>query len=974
LFLLKLYLRRYIYTMDKLFLRLFIAVTLIGLISLPLFAQGTTATVNGTVNDETGAVLPGVTVTAKNVGTGMELFSVTSNLGRYTITGLAPGSYEIRAELEGFSLYLQKGLTLNIGKTYTIDIIMKLGTVAETITVTGEAPLIETTRSEVGTVIGEKLIDNLPLLGRNFFNLALTVPGSSEQTYFDPTKAREGGIDGVSFGAGSGRENLVLVDGGDNNDDVVGSVLQFYPQDSIQEFEVITNRFDAQYGHTIGGVVNVITKSGTNDFSGGAYWLFRDKALNSIDAISKESGITEKPPFRQNIFGGYLGGPIVKDKMHFFFDYDHTIRPSSLTLFYDNDYLNAQYGGNVPTDYHQYLLVGKVTGNINDRNFFTARYAYQNDGQSNYLVGGVVPVENGGTGGNYYHSVLGKITSVISDNSMNEALYQFSRFLNHIDSNTPSGYIRWISPEINLGYNGNLPQETLQKKQQFIDNYSYHTTIFGMDHDFKAGVEYQHVYVNGYIGFDYDPSRFDRGYQWGFTWNDTADMVAYLQGDESKLPDVAIVGAGYGLQPGNDKNHIFDVYFKDDLQVTDKLTLNLGLHYGFEKGAIGEYHDLVQDHVWGKPTTDYNNIAPRFGFAYDVKGDGTLVLRGGYGHFYGQIMNNILLWMLGGALDVPLVVGSGGISNPGYGPNDVLNGTAPDPDILAPYPSAPDYTELFGNYMYMMTPNFSQPMVRTASIGASWDLGNGLALDIDFVRSWSRGDYTYFRPLGTRINADGELDPNGFDITENFSWTSRVQGPWGRNDYNGLLVGMRKRFEKDVTFQLSYTYTDHKGNVREGLFGQTDNRDFPNFSYNFGPMEGKRDHGFVASVVYLLPYEIQVGSILTAKSGFHYSGLTTEFGDLDGDGYLNNHYDNVGGRGGYTGYPYLSLDVRFSKLFTLANKYKAQFFFEVFNLTDHDNRSFADIHNRSDLTDTFGKSWQVLGVPRQAQLSLRLDF
>jgi hypothetical protein len=960
--------------MDKLFLRLFIAVTLIGLISLPLFAQGTTATVNGTVNDETGAVLPGVTVTAKNVGTGMELFSVTSNLGRYTITGLAPGSYEIRAELEGFSLYLQKGLTLNIGKTYTIDIIMKLGTVAETITVTGEAPLIETTRSEVGTVIGEKLIDNLPLLGRNFFNLALTVPGSSEQTYFDPTKAREGGIDGVSFGAGSGRENLVLVDGGDNNDDVVGSVLQFYPQDSIQEFEVITNRFDAQYGHTIGGVVNVITKSGTNDFSGGAYWLFRDKALNSIDAISKESGITEKPPFRQNIFGGYLGGPIVKDKMHFFFDYDHTIRPSSLTLFYDNDYLNAQYGGNVPTDYHQYLLVGKVTGNINDRNFFTARYAYQNDGQSNYLVGGVVPVENGGTGGNYYHSVLGKITSVISDNSMNEALYQFSRFLNHIDSNTPSGYIRWISPEINLGYNGNLPQETLQKKQQFIDNYSYHTTIFGMDHDFKAGVEYQHVYVNGYIGFDYDPSRFDRGYQWGFTWNDTADMVAYLQGDESKLPDVAIVGAGYGLQPGNDKNHIFDVYFKDDLQVTDKLTLNLGLHYGFEKGAIGEYHDLVQDHVWGKPTTDYNNIAPRFGFAYDVKGDGTLVLRGGYGHFYGQIMNNILLWMLGGALDVPLVVGSGGISNPGYGPNDVLNGTAPDPDILAPYPSAPDYTELFGNYMYMMTPNFSQPMVRTASIGASWDLGNGLALDIDFVRSWSRGDYTYFRPLGTRINADGELDPNGFDITENFSWTSRVQGPWGRNDYNGLLVGMRKRFEKDVTFQLSYTYTDHKGNVREGLFGQTDNRDFPNFSYNFGPMEGKRDHGFVASVVYLLPYEIQVGSILTAKSGFHYSGLTTEFGDLDGDGYLNNHYDNVGGRGGYTGYPYLSLDVRFSKLFTLANKYKAQFFFEVFNLTDHDNRSFADIHNRSDLTDTFGKSWQVLGVPRQAQLSLRLDF
>jgi hypothetical protein len=242
------------------------------------------------------------------------------------------------------------------------------------------------------------------------------------------------------------------------------------------------------------------------------------------------------------------------------------------------------------------------------------------------------------------------------------------------------------------------------------------------------------------------------------------------------------------------------------------------------------------------------------------------------------------------------------------------------------------------------------------------------------VRSWSRGDYTYFRGLGTRLNADGELDPNGFDITQDFASSSRFMGPWGRNDYNGLLVGMRKRFEKDVTFQLSYTYTNHKGNVREGLFGQTDNRDFPNFSYNYGPMEGSRDHSFVASLVYLLPYEIQFGTILTGKSGFHYSGLTAELGDLDGDGSLTNTYDTVGGRGGYTGYPYFSLDVRFSKLFTLANKYKAQFFFEIFNLTDHDNRNFADIRTRSDLPDTFGKSYMLLGVSRQAQLSLRLDF
>jgi hypothetical protein len=138
-------------------------------------------------------------------------------------------------------------------------------------------------------------------------------------------------------------------------------------------------------------------------------------------------------------------------------------------------------------------------------------------------------------------------------------------------------------------------------------------------------------------------------------------------------------------------------------------------------------------------------------------------------------------------------------------------------------------------------------------------------------------------------------------------------------------------------------------------------------------MEGSRDHSFVASMVYMLSYEIQFGTILSARSGFHYSGTTAEYGDLDGDGSLTNHYDSKG-KGGYTGYPYFSLDVRFSKLFTIAKKYKAKFFFEVLNLTDYDSRNYTDIRGRVDDPASFGKSYMLLGVPRQAQLSLRLDF
>jgi hypothetical protein len=967
--------------MKKLITNLFVAVSLIALLSLPIFAQGTTATINGTVSDETGAVLPGVTVTAKNVGTGRELFGVTSNLGRYTITGLTPGAYELRAELEGFARYVQSGLTLNIGQIYTIDIVLKLATVAETITVTGEAPLIETTDSQVGTVIGEKLIDNLPLLGRNFFNLALTVPGTSEQTYFDPTKAREGGIDGVGMGAAGGRENLILVDGGDNNDDVVGSLLQFYPQDSIQEFEVITNRFDAQYGHTMGGVINVITKSGTNDFSGGAYWLFRDKSLNSIDAISAEAGITEKPPFRQNIFGGYLGGPIVKDKMHFFFDYDHTIRPSSLTLLYDNDYLNSQYGGNVSTDYHQYLFVGKVTGNINSRNFFMARYAYQDDGQNNYLVGGNNPEHVGGTGGNTYHSMIGKITSVIGDNAMNEGYFQYSKFLNLIESNSPEAYIQQICPQIFIGYNLNLPQSTLQKKYQFVDNFSYHTTAFGMEHDFKTGFEYQKVRVNGYLGNDYITSWGDEGYYWTFQWYNTEDFVAYQQGDYSRLPDLVSVNAGYGLAPGNDKNHVVDFYFKDDMQVTDKLTLNLGFHYGFEKGAVGEYHELVQDYIWGKPKTDYNNFAPRLGFAYDVKGDGTLVVRGGYGTFYSQVVNNVLLWLTSGqGMDVPQSTGSGTFVNPGWGPQDVLNGTTPDPATIAPMPGAPVPEEYYGLYLNIMLPDYQVPMVSTTSLGASWDLGNGYALDIDLIHSWSRNEWRRVRAGSIAatvggIDESGNPDANGFDASQLFAIRTGMLGNWGRIDYTGVLLGMRKRFEKDLTLQLSYTFKNHKTNGSPHNFwaSETDERDFPDLNVSYGPVPGTRDHSFAASLVYMMPYEIQIGTILSASSAFHFTGTDARLGDTDNDTSASDSIDSKG-RGGYTAYPYLSWDVRFSKLFTISGKYKAQFFFEVFNLTDHDNRNYTDIRGRVDDPASFGKSYMLLGVPRQAQLSLRLDF
>ncbi|MDH5715314.1 MAG: carboxypeptidase-like regulatory domain-containing protein, partial [Candidatus Aminicenantes bacterium] len=205
-----------------------------------VLAFGQTSDVVGQLSDETGAVLPGVTITLRNVDTGMVRTTVTSERGLYSIRAVPPGNYELTAELEGFETITQTGLKLTIGATATLNITLRIAAVREVITVTGEAPLIEGTQSDISTDIPQQMIENLPLLGRNFVNLALLAPGTGVQTTFDPTKERDGDISGVSFGASSGRENNMMIDGGDNNDDVVGSFLQFFPQDSIQEFEVIT--------------------------------------------------------------------------------------------------------------------------------------------------------------------------------------------------------------------------------------------------------------------------------------------------------------------------------------------------------------------------------------------------------------------------------------------------------------------------------------------------------------------------------------------------------------------------------------------------------------------------------------------------------------------------------------------------------------------------------------------------------------
>ena len=250
----------------------------------PSLAQQTTGNINGRLVDAQGSAVPGVTVTAKNPQTGLTRTETSDAEGIYRLTALPVGVYDITAELQGFSKVENKGSWSTSRQTLDLNMTLKVASLSETVTVTGETPLIETSSSSVGGVVDIRRIESLPLNGRQFANLAATIPGVGLGFHSDPTKSTQYA---PQINGGAGRNVNYQIDGGDNNDDTVGGLLQAYPLEAIQEFNFVTQRFKAEYGRSNGGVMNIVTKSGTNNCAGSFFESFRDKSMNARTETEK---------------------------------------------------------------------------------------------------------------------------------------------------------------------------------------------------------------------------------------------------------------------------------------------------------------------------------------------------------------------------------------------------------------------------------------------------------------------------------------------------------------------------------------------------------------------------------------------------------------------------------------------------------------------------------------------------------------
>ncbi|HET8780914.1 MAG TPA: carboxypeptidase regulatory-like domain-containing protein, partial [Pyrinomonadaceae bacterium] len=281
------------------------------LLAAPVAAQVTTADIIGRVLDQNGAAVTGATITARNTGTGQERSAQSDQQGNYTISELPPGIYDVTVEAANFSKAVSQGREVNVGRTVTLNFDLKPGQITEIVNVTGDSLQIETTRSDLGGVVTPVQVENLPLLNRTFAALSVIMPEARPVGNFDPTKTRVGN---VAFNGGDGRQVDVNVDGGDNKDNVVGSLLQNFSYESIQEFQVLQHRWTAEQGRAVGGVVNVITKTGSNQFHGSFFANFRDEALRKFDFFEKQrlaaNPTFEKPTFSRQEVGGSIGGPI----------------------------------------------------------------------------------------------------------------------------------------------------------------------------------------------------------------------------------------------------------------------------------------------------------------------------------------------------------------------------------------------------------------------------------------------------------------------------------------------------------------------------------------------------------------------------------------------------------------------------------------------------------------------------------------
>jgi hypothetical protein len=806
----------------------------VALLALPLVAHAQDTTLLGTVRDNTGGVLPGVTVTATNEAQGTTFVGITDERGLYRIV-VRPGVFRITADLSGFTTAARPGIEILLGRQVTLNFEMAVSGLQETLTVTGEAPLLDTSSSTIASNIDPRQMQDIPINGRNWMDLTMLSAGSRSNASSEVPQDRQGffqtNVDGQSV--------TLTVCCAQNQ--------PRYSRDSIAEFQLTTNRFDATQGRTMGMMVNAITKSGTNTFAGTLGGYFRNDAWNAADFIQKKV-----LPYQDSQVSGTIGGPIVKDRVHFFGNYEYERNPQTFTFGGPNGPFPAA-GNQINTELNaKYSLQqggAKVDTQFNPQNRLTGRYSHYKNLQPVQSVNSPATSHASLANANnrFVDQYFATYTAVLNNNTINEIKGGLNA--NYYTLEPLSGWgttgarrppdtakilvgvtngreIEGGAPSIlfsgyTIGSPTNNPQRTGEHNYQIRDDF---TTAFEMGgrHDVKLGGDFiKYSMAQGWCNYcdgqftstARPPANLEQllpDWRDASTWNWTAMSPLFRD------YRVAIGNMSYDVH-----REIYAAWYQDDWRLGSKLTLNMGVRYDLDHGAQGEFVKFLP---WlsGKRPTDRNNVAPRLGFAYAASEK--TVIRGGWGLFFTQLEDDALHQSYVLTQNTTITIPNNGRADFGLNP---FGGAKPTYEqVLAracdvvnlPFNAPNCFPRSIGNGSEVPFGAHDTSYSHMASIGMQHELASNIGLDSNFV-------FTGGRKEERRQNANSSINPaTGANYPATGPTTDLAHLPFpswgpvaaeimnGRSNYYGWENTFTKRFsnrwQANATYTLSKFYDD----------------------------------------------------------------------------------------------------------------------------------------------------------------------
>jgi hypothetical protein len=776
---------------------------ILGLLAIPATGYAQEAVLTGTVTDSTGGVLPGVTVTAVNDATGNTFVGVTDGTGAFRIPARV-GAYRITAELSGFTTLQRTGVQLLVGQTINVDLQMSPSTIQETVTVTADAPLIEVTTSSLGGNIDPAQVQDLPVAGRNWMALAMLAPGSrtTPGNQNNPLPDRNGG---------EVREFQLHIDGQQVTQDLGTGVQPRYSQDSIAEFQFISNRFDATMGRSSGVQVKAITRSGTNNFSGLFRANFRDDAFNA-----KEPAVDQVLPMNNQQLSGAVGGPIILDRLHYFGNFEYERAPKTSIWNTQFPEFNITLSGKEAIKMGGGRLDYQLTPNnrIMGKWHEGRRYDPFGAGNRNHPAATGFSDETS-------REILGQLSQVFGTSVVSEIKVGYSEFgfdqggltnwsrhwqaSNGVTAGSPR--IRFTGFDITP--NQNWPRTRAQDVFSVREDLTLSYEARGR-HDMRTGVEYLHRDENSFnrrlSSGEIDARRGPVPANLPALFPDVFNVDTWNLAAISPLVRTYRIGVGdftldY-LQPK------VGAWVQDDWRISDRLTLNLGIRWDLSVNASANDIAVAPFLEAGRPN-DTNNYQPRAGFAYQIT-DRT-VARGGSGIYFYDPITSDTLWTVGNSLASIIQVTNDGRPN-----------FAADPFNGRPVPTFDQAQALFchvnrapgcleSSLTELVSPlEYSRHLGRTwqNSIGVAHQIGGTMAFEVDYVYNQGRNEKDIIDNVNLTYNpATGanypfsDVSRRAFPDWGNISLLTRL----GESGYHGLQTSFTKRLSN--RWQASATYT-----------------------------------------------------------------------------------------------------------------------------------------------------------------------